>query len=56
MKFEFDMNNEQTQRKIGIMAVILGIILIVGIGLYFFFSYQIALIRQNKLTRRNGKH
>lgn len=38
MKFEFDMNNEQTQRKIGIMAVILGIILIVGIGLYFFFS------------------
>ena len=38
MKFEFDMNNEQTQRKIGIMAVILGMILIVGIGLYFFFS------------------
>ena len=38
MKFEFDMNNEQTQRKIGIMAVILGIILIAGIGLYFFFS------------------
>ena len=38
MKFDFDMNNERTQRKIGIMAVILGIILIAGTGLYFLFS------------------
>ncbi|NCF00523.1 hypothetical protein [Emergencia sp. 1XD21-10] len=38
MKIDFDMNNERTQRKIGIIAVILGIILIAGIGLYFLFS------------------
>ena len=35
---KFDMNDERTQRKAGVVAIILGILLVAGVGIYFLLS------------------
>ena len=35
---KFDMNDERTQRKAGVIAIILGVLLVAGVGIYFLSS------------------
>lgn len=35
---KFDLNDERTQRKAGVIAIILGVLLVAGVGIYFLLS------------------